>query len=259
MTLPAGAAIPAVDSRRYVLGHLAGARIVEMVHEDLRMSRIVTRQAVENAIVVNAAIGGSTNFVVHLLAIAGRLGIELDLEDFDRLGHDVPLMVNLMPSGEYLMEDFYYAGGVPAVIRELGERVHGGCPTVNGKTIGENVAVAERFGEDVIRPFDAPFKANAGIAVLRGNLCPDGAIIKPSAATPELMKHRGQAVVFETPEDFRARIDSPDWRSRRARFWCSKGPGPRAIPVCPRWVTCPYHARCWSAELRTWCESRSRA
>ena len=239
MTLPAGAAIPAADSRRYVLGHLAGARIVEMVHEDLRMSRIVTRRAVENAIVVNAAIGGSTNFVVHLLAIAGRLGVELELEDFDRLGHDVPLMVNLMPSGEYLMEDFYYAGGVPAVTRELGERVHGDCLTVNGKTIGENVAAAERYGEDVIRPLDSPFKADAGIAVLRGNLCPDGAIIKPSAATPALMKHRGRAVVFETPEDFRERIDSPDLEVDESSVLVLKGAGPKGYPGMPEMGNMP--------------------
>ncbi len=230
MTLPAGAAIPAADSRRFVLGHLAGARIVEMVHEDLRMSRIVTRRAVENAIVVNAAIGGSTNFVVHLLAIAGRLGVELDLEDFDRLGHDVPLMVNLMPSGKYLMEDFYYAGGVPAVIRELGALVHRDCVTANGKTIGENVSDAERYGEEVIRPLDAPFKANAGIAVLRGNLCPDGAIIKPSAATPELMQHCGRAVVFETPEEFRERIDSPDLEVDETSVLVLKGAGPKGYP-----------------------------
>ena len=239
MTLPAGAAIPAADSRRYVLGHLAGARIVEMVHEDLRMSRIVTRRAVENAIVVNAAIGGSTNFVVHLLAIAGRLGVELELEDFDRLGHDVPLMVNLMPSGEYLMEVFYYAGGVPAVTRELGERVHADCLTVNGKTIGENVAAAERYGEDVIRPLDSPFKADAGIAVLRGNLCPDGAIIKPSAATPALMKHRGRAVVFETPEDFRERIDSPDLEVDETSVLVLKGAGPKGYPGMPEMGNMP--------------------
>ncbi len=239
MTLPAGAAIPAADSRRFVLGHLAGARIVEMVREDLTMSRIVTRRAVENAIVVNAAIGGSTNFVVHLLAIAGRLGVELGLEDFDQLGHDVPLMVNLMPSGEYLMEDFYYAGGVPAVIRELGDRVHGDCLTVNGKTIGENVGAAERYGEDVIRPLDTPFQPNAGIAVLRGNLCPDGAIIKPSAATPALMNHRGRAVVFETPEDFRERIDSPDLVVDETSVLVLKGAGPKGYPGMPEMGNMP--------------------
>ena len=239
MTLPAGAAIPAADSRRYVLGHLAGARIVKMVREDLRMSRIVTRRAVENAIVVNAAIGGSTNFVDHLLAIAGRLGVALGLEDFDRLGHGVPLIVNLMPSGEYLMEDFYYAGGVPAVIRELGGLLHADCITVNGKTIGENVAAAERYGEDVIRPLDAPFQTNAGIAVLRGNLCPDGAIIKPSAATPELMNHRGRAVVFETPEDFRERIDSPDLEVEDGSVLVLKGAGPRGYPGMPEMGNMP--------------------
>ncbi len=239
MTLPTGAAIPAADSRRFALAHLAGSRIVKMVHEDLRMSRIVTREALENAIVVNAAIGGSTNFVVHLLAIAGRLGVELNLDDFDRLGHDVPLLVNLMPSGEYLMEDFYYAGGVPAVTRELGDLVHPDCPTVNGHTIGENVAAAERYGEDVIRPLDSPFKLNAGIAVLRGNLCPDGAIIKPSAATPALMQHRGRAVVFETPEDFRGRIDSPDLDVDESCVLVLKGAGPKGYPGMPEMGNMP--------------------
>jgi dihydroxy-acid dehydratase len=233
MTLPTGAAIPAADSRRFVLAHLCGSRIVKMVHEDLRMSRIVTREAIENAIVVNAAIGGSTNFVVHLLAIAGRLGLELSLEDFDRLGHDVPLLVNLSPSGTYLMEDFYYAGGVPAVVRELGDLVHGDSLTVNGHTIGENVAAAERYGEDVITTLGAPFKPNAGIAVLRGNLCPDGAIIKPSAATPALMQHRGRAVVFETPEDFRGRIDSPDLEVDESCVLVLKGAGPKGYPGMP--------------------------
>ncbi len=165
--------------------------------------------------------------------------IESLVEDFDQLGHDVPLMVNLMPSGEYLMEDFYYAGGVPAVIRELGDRVHGDCLTVNGKTIGENVGAAERYGEDVIRPLDTPFQPNAGIAVLRGNLCPDGAIIKPSAATPALMNHRGRAVVFETPEDFRERIDSPDLVVDETSVLVLKGAGPKGYPGMPEMGNMP--------------------
>ncbi|MBV8425428.1 MAG: dihydroxy-acid dehydratase, partial [Candidatus Eremiobacteraeota bacterium] len=205
------AAIPAVDSRRYALAQLAGRRIVEMVREDLRMSKIATREAFENAIRVNAAIGGSTNAVVHLLALAGRLGVPLELDDFDRLGHDLPLLVNLMPSGEYLMEDFYYAGGVPVVMRELSKEglLHGRALTVSGKTMAENVADAANWNPKVIGTFERPFKTHAGIAVLRGSLAPIGAVIKPSAATPKLMKHGGRAVVFENIEDFHARIDDP--------------------------------------------------
>src|SRR5690348_1929222 len=186
--LPSNAAIPAVDARRYVLAHMAGRRIVEMVREDLRMSKILTREAFENAIRVNAAIGGSTNAIVHLLAIAGRLGVPLTLEDFDKLGHDMPLLTDLMPHGRLLMEDFYYAGGLPAVIRELGDLLHRDALTVTGKSLGENNKDAPCWNADVIRPLDKPLKERAGIAVLRGNLCPDGAVIKPSAATPNLLK-----------------------------------------------------------------------
>src|SRR5262245_9516210 len=210
MGLPQNAAIPAADSRRYTLAHLAGRRIVEMVKEDLRMSKILKREAFENAIRVLGAIGGSTNAVIHLLAIAGRVGINLTLEDFDRLGRGVPCLVNLMPSGKYLMEDFYYAGGVPAVIRELGTLIQRDALTVNGRTIGENNEIAPCWKRDVIMPFNEPLAANGGIAVLRGNLCPNGAVIKPSAATPRLMKHRGRAVVFEDIEDYHARIDDPN-------------------------------------------------
>src|SRR6266850_4017736 len=199
--LPTNAAIPAVDSRRYVLAHMAGRRIVEMVGEDLRLSKILTREAFENAIRVVGAIGGSTNAVIHLLAIAGRIGVSLSLDDWDRLGRGVPCLVNLMPSGKYLMEDFYYAGGLPAVIRELGDLIHPNALTVNGLTIGQNVADSQCYNRDVIRSFTDPLVSNGGIAVLRGNLCPNGAVIKPSAATHELMKHRGRAVVFETIEE----------------------------------------------------------
>jgi len=233
MGLPANAAIPAVDSRRYVLAHLAGRRIVELVREDLRMSKILTRPAFENAIRVNAAIGGSTNAIVHLLAIAGRIGVELTLDDFDKLGHDMPLLVDLMPHGRFLMEDFYYAGGLAAVIRALGSLIHREALTVNGKSIGENVADAPCWNHEVIRSPDMPLKERAGIAVLRGNLCPDGAVIKPSAATASLLKHRGRAVVFETIEDFKARIDDPALDIDESCVMVLKGAGPRGYPGFP--------------------------
>jgi dihydroxy-acid dehydratase len=205
------AAYPAVDARRNVLARMAGRRIVDMVKENLVMSKILTRHAFENAIRTNAAIGGSTNAVIHLIALAGRLGVKLDLGDWDRLGRGVHTLVNLMPNGKYLMEDFCYAGGLPAVLRELGEHglLHKNALTVNGKTIWDNNKDAECFNRDVITAFAKPFKKNTGIAVLRGNLCPDGAIIKPSAATPKLMKHKGRAVVFKDIADFHARIDDP--------------------------------------------------
>ncbi len=230
MGLPMNAAIPAVDSRRYALAHMAGRRIVEMVNEDLRMSRILTREAFENAIRVVAAIGGSTNAVIHLLAIAGRIGVNLTLNDWDALGREVPCLLNLMPAGKYLMEDFYYAGGLPAVIRELGDLIHRDALTVNGKTLGENVSGAPCFNHDVIRPRKQPFKADSGLAVLRGNLCSNGAVIKPSAATPELMKHRGRAIVFEDVEDLRARVDDPDLKVEPTSVMVLKNCGPRGYP-----------------------------
>ncbi|MBM3516313.1 MAG: dihydroxy-acid dehydratase [Alphaproteobacteria bacterium] len=243
LTLPTGAAIPAADSRRYVLAHMAGRRIVEMVHEDLRLSRVLTRPAFENAIRVNAAIGGSTNFVVHLLAIAGRVGVPLGLDDFDRLGHDMPLLVNLMPSGEFLMEDFYYAGGIPVVVKALGDLIHRDTPTANGRTIGANVADAVCYNDEVIRPLDRPLKERSGIAVLRGNLCPNGAIIKPSAATPALMRHRGPAVVFETSEEMRERIDDPTLEVSENSVLVLKGTGPRGYPGMPELGNMPMPKR----------------
>lgn len=233
LALPNGAATPGPDSRRKRLAHLAGNRIVEMAKEGVRLSHILTRQAVENAIRVNAAIGGSTNFVVHLLAIAGRMGIELTLEDFHTLGHEMPLLVNLMPSGQYLMEDFFYAGGLPVVIQELKDHLHMDAPTVTGKTLGENTAGAVCYNRDVIRTVDAPLKPAAGIAVLRGNLAPDGAIIKPSAASPALLQHRGRAVVFESPEDYNARIDDPDLDVDPDCVLVLKGIGPKGFPGMP--------------------------
>ena len=228
--VPANAAIPAVDSRRLTLAHEAGRRAVQMVREDLRMSTIVTRNAFENAIRVVGAIGGSTNAVVHLLALAGRLGVDLSLKDWDRLGCDIPCLVNLMPSGDFLMEDFFYAGGLPAVIRELGDLIHRDAMTVNGRTIGENTAEAPCYNRDVIRTLDTPLNATGGLAVLQGNLCPDGAIIKPSAASPGLMRHRGRAVVFENIEDLHTRIDDPDLDVDADSVMVLKNCGPRGYP-----------------------------
>jgi L-arabonate dehydrase len=231
--LPTNAAIPAVDSRRYALAHMAGRRIVEMVQEDLTISKILTREAFENAVRVNGAIGGSTNAVIHLLAIAGRIGVEFSLDDWDKLGKEVPCLLNLMPSGKYLMEDFYYAGGLPVIIRELGDLIHQDALTVNGKTIGENVKDAECFDRDVIFPFEHPFKPEGGIAVLHGNLCPNGAVIKPSAATPELMKHRGRAVVFENIEDFHERINDESLDVDETCILVMKNCGPKGYPGMP--------------------------
>jgi dihydroxy-acid dehydratase len=206
VSLPGNAAIPAVDARRARLAQLTGRRIVEMVNEDLRLSKILTRQAFENAIKVNAAIGGSTNAVIHLLALAGRIGVPLTLADWDRLGSKLPCLVNLQPAGKYLMEDLYYAGGLPAVMKEIAHLLHGDALTANGQSIGANIADAPCENREVIRPFANPFKAEAGIAVLHGNLAVDGAVIKPSAASPNLLQHRGRAVVFNNIEDFHERI-----------------------------------------------------
>jgi L-arabonate dehydrase len=241
--LPMNAAIPAADSRRYALAHMAGRRIVEMVCEDMKMSKILTRRAFENAIRVVAAIGGSTNAVIHLLAIAGRVGVDLTLQDWDVLGRDVPCLLNLMPSGQYLMEDFYYAGGLPAVVRELGSLIHRDALTVNGKTIGENVAEAPCYNHDVVKTFAEPLKPNSGIAVLRGNLCPNGAVIKPSAATLELMRHRGRAVTFENIEDFHARIDAPELEMDPTCIMVLKNCGPRGYPGMPEVGNMPLPAR----------------
>ena len=233
LTLPTNAAIPAVDARRKRLAHSAGNRIVEMVHEDLRLSHVLKRENFENAIRVNAAIGGSTNFVVHLLAIAGRLGIPLDLQDFDDLGSHMPLLANLMPSGSYLMEDFYYAGGLPVVIQELKDLLHMDTLTVTGKSLGENTSGAKRFNDDVIATLEQPVQQDSGIAVLKGNLCPDGAIIKPSAASPHLLQHTGQALVFEDTDDYHARIDDPELDVDENSVLVLKNAGPKGYPGMP--------------------------
>jgi dihydroxy-acid dehydratase len=230
--MPGNAAIPAVDARRNVLARMAGRRIVELVKQKVTLSKILTKKAFENAIRANAAIGGSTNAVIHLIAIARRIGVDLKLDDWDRAGRGVHTLVNLMPSGKYLMEDFYYAGGLPAVLRELGENglLHKDAVTVNGKTIWENNKDAPCWNRDVVFPFKKPFKKNTGIAVLRGNLCPGGAIIKPSAATPKLMKHRGRAVVFESIEDFHKRIDDPKLDIDEKCVMVLKNCGPKGYP-----------------------------
>jgi L-arabonate dehydrase len=230
MALPENAAIPAADTRRKRLAQLTGRRIVEMVKQDIKMSQILTRQAFENAIRTNAAIGGSTNAVIHLLAIAGRMGVELKLEDWDKLGSEVNNILNLQPSGKYLMEDFCYAGGLPAVMREILPMLHGECLTVNGKTIRENVENAPCYNRDVIKTVAEPFMPAAGIAVVRGNLAPNGAVIKPSAASKHLLQHRGRAVVFESIEEFHAKIDDPDLDIDENCVMVLKNCGPRGYP-----------------------------
>lgn len=231
LSLPTNAALPAVDARRTALAHMTGNRIVAMVEEDLRLSKILARANFENAILANAAIGGSTNAVVHLLAIAGRAGVELSLDDFE-IGADMPLLVNCMPSGKYLMEDFCYAGGVPAVLAELGSNLRP-AQTVLGVDISKYCEGTECFNRDVISAFGEPLKPKAGIRVLRGSLAPDGAIIKPSAATPDLLRHKGRACVFENIEDMKAKIDDPDLPVDPATVLVLKGCGPKGYPGMP--------------------------
>jgi L-arabonate dehydrase len=233
LSLPYNAAIPAADSRRKVLAHLSGNRIVEMVREDLKLSDILTRQAFENAIITNAAIGGSTNFVIHLLAIAGRIGVELQLEDFDALTAQVPLLANLQPAGKYFMEDLYYAGGIPAVHKELRDFLHPDCLTVNGNTLVQNYEDSACYNRDVIASVEQPFNPNSSIVVLKGNLCENGAVMKPACATPELMQHTGKAVVFENIEDYKARIDDPDLDVEPDSILVLKNVGPKGYPGMP--------------------------
>ncbi|EHU1265867.1 dihydroxy-acid dehydratase [Acinetobacter baumannii] len=232
-SLPHNAAIPVVDSRRYVLAHLSGMRIVDMVHEDLRLSKILTKEAFENAIKVNAAIGGSTNAVIHLKAIAGRIGVDLQLDDWNRVGRGMPTIVDLQPSGRFLMEEFYYSGGLPAVIRRMGEAnllPHPQALTVNGQTIWENCQQSPIYNDEVIRKIDNPIRQDGGMCILRGNLAPKGAVLKPSAATPELMKHRGRAVVFENFDDYKSRINDPDLDVDETCILVMKNAGPKGYP-----------------------------
>jgi len=232
MALSGNAAIPAVDSRRRVMAHLTGRRIVQMVKDDLKPSDILTRQAFENAIRVNGAIGGSTNAVIHLLAMAGRVGLDLTLDDWDHQGRDIPTIVNLMPSGAYLMEEFFYAGGLPVVIKALAEggKLHKEALTVSGDTIWNEVKGVRNWNEDVIRPVTNPLTAQGGIAVLRGNLAPNGAVLKPSAASPHLMQHRGRAVVFEDIDDYKARIEDEALDIDETCIMVMKNCGPRGYP-----------------------------
>ncbi len=233
LTLPGASAIPAVDSRKKVMAHLSGNRIVEMVKEDLKISKILSREAFENAIKINSAVGGSTNLIIHIIAIAGRLGVDIDIEDFDRLGSDMPLLLNLMPSGKYLMEDFYYAGGLPVIIDQLKDQIHADIITVNGKSHRENCKDAPCYNRDVIATLDKPFKHKAGIAVLKGNLCENGSVIKPSATDGKLLQHKGKAVVFESIEDYHARIDDPDLDIDESSIMVLKGVGPVGYPGMP--------------------------
>jgi len=233
VSLPHNAAIPAVDARRSVLAHMSGMRIVQMALDGTNLSKILTREAFENAIRVNAAIGGSTNAVIHLKAIAGRIGVPLELEDWTRIGKGTPTLVDLQPSGRFLMEEFYYAGGLPAVLRRLGEAgllPHPDAITANGLSLWENVKDAPILNDEVIRPLEKPLVADGGICVLRGNLAPRGAVLKPSAATASLLKHRGRAVVFENLADYKARIDDPELVVDANSVLLLKNCGPRGYP-----------------------------
>lgn len=230
---PDNASIPAADTGRRIMAHMAGIRIVEMVWDDCRISQFLTREAFENAIRVTAAIGGSTNAVIHLLALAGRAGVVLDLDDWDALGRDVPMVVNLMPAGEFLMEDFYEAGGLRAVMAEVRDHLHLDVPTVSGRTLGDNIADAASFRPDVIRPAAKATPSKGALAVLKGSLAPDGAVIKTSAASPHLLQHIGRAVVFEDVDDFRARIDDPDLDVEERDILVLKNCGPRGYPGFP--------------------------
>jgi dehydratase ilvD1 len=233
VALPGNASIPAVDARRRTLAHITGRRIVDLVRNDQPLSTFLTRPAFENAIRVHAAIGGSTNAVVHLLALAGRCDVDLTLEDFDTLSRDVPLLVDLAPSGRFLMEDFDYAGGMPAVMHRIADKLNRDAPSACGQTLGEIADAAECFNDEVIRPLTNPVSANSGTWVLRGNLAPGGAIMKPSAASKNLLIHEGPAVVFESIEDFKARVDDPALDVTADSVLVLKQCGPRGYPGMP--------------------------
>jgi len=233
LSLPDNATIPAADSRRKVLAHMTGMRIVEMVNEDMKMSKILTRKAFENSIMVNAALGGSTNFILHLTAIAKRVGVDVDLTDFDKFSSIIPLIANVQPSGEHWVEDLFYAGGLPAVMKEIEKFLHLDAITVNGKTIGDNIQNAACYDRNLIGTVEKPIKPESGIAVLKGNLCPNGAVLKPSAATPHLLTHTGKAVVFENIDDYKARIDHPDLDIDENSVMVMKNVGPKGYPGMP--------------------------
>ena len=241
MTLPGAASIPAADSRHAVMATRTGKRIVDMVWDDLKPSDLITADSIHNSVSAVLAIGGSTNAVVHLIALARRAGLELDMEAFDRIARETPLLANIRPSGAYLMEDFFYAGGLPAVLKQLalGGRLKTGARTVNGSTIGENVEQATIYNEDVIRPLNNPLVSSDSLAVLRGNLAPDGAIIKPPAAESHLHKHAGKAVVFQDYNDMAARIDDPDLDVDENSVLVLQNAGPIGAPGMPEWGQLP--------------------
>jgi dihydroxy-acid dehydratase len=244
MTLPGNAAIPAPDSRRLAMAELAGRRAVEMAQAGgPRPSEILTAHAFDNAIRALMAIGGSTNAVIHLLAIAGRAGVPLSLARFDELSRTTPFLVNLRPSGKHLMEDFFYAGGLPVVLKELLPLLHADALTVNGRSTADNVRDATCWNEDVIRPLAMPLAPEGGLAILTGNLCPGGAVIKVSAASPDLLVHRGRAVVFEDHADLHARIDDPALPIDETSVLVLKHVGPRGAPGMPEWGAAPVPAR----------------
>ena len=243
LTLPGGAAIPAVDSRRYALAEAAGRQIVELVDADLKPSDVLTREAFENAIRVLHAISGSTNAVIHLIAYAGRVGVDLPLQAFDDLAGDTPWLVNLKPAGEYLMEDLYYAGGLPAVMAELRDLLHLECQTVSGASVGENLEGAEIVNEDVIRPLARPLDAHGSLVVLQGSLCPDGAVMKVSAAETGLLRHEGPAVVFEDVHDLAARVDDPALEIDGSSVMVLRNGGPVGAPGMPEWGHLPIPAK----------------
>jgi len=234
LTLSGASAIPAADSRKKQMAQLSGRRIVEMVKENLTIDKILTREAFENAIKVNAAVGGSSNFIIHLMAIAGRIGVDLKLDDFDELGSKIPLLLNLMPSGKYLMEDYYYAGGLPVILHELRNELHKNVITVTGKNHHENIqGSTDCYNSDVIATMDQPLIPEAGCVVVKGNLALNGAVIKPSAASPALMQHTGRAVVFESIEDYHARIDDPELDIDENSVMVLKYVGPVGYPGMP--------------------------
>jgi L-arabonate dehydrase len=258
MQLPGSATWPAVDARRFETAQAAGQRVVAMVDEELRPSRILTREAFENAIRVNAAIGGSTNAIIHLLAIAGRVGVTLEMDDFDRLARPVPTLVDLMPSGRFLMEDFCYAGGLPVVMKQLVDAglLQSGSITVTGKSVADNVSGAECFNTEVITPVERPFQpAGTGTAVLFGNLCPAGAVIKQSAASAHLLTHRGRALVFDSAGTTTRSATTPTSMWTGTRSWSSAAPGPWVTPACRKWPTCRCRPKCSQTGSPTWSAS----
>lgn len=233
LSMPYNATIPAVDAQRKTMSHLTGRRIVDLVKQDITLSQLVTRESFENAIKVLSAIGGSTNAVIHLLALAGRLEIDLSLEDFDKFGAGIPLLTDIQPSGRFLMEDFHYAGGLPVVLNHIREHLHLDVPTVSGATLGEMIDGAECYNSKVIRTMGNAVKPDSGIWVLQGNLCPDGAVMKPSAASPELFQHKSKAMVFDSIEDYKARIDSADLEVDKNTILVLRGCGPKGYPGMP--------------------------